>query len=484
MSDAPVHLRKLLGRGDVLAIAFGAMVGWSWVVLAGDDRAGGRGRLHPGVRRRRPDGLAGGAHLRRAVLRPLARGRRDQLHLHRAGTGRCVRLRLDARARLRGGVRVRGGRPADRSQLPGPRLRGRPPLHRGRLGGARELGAGRRGRRVRHRRRQLPRHPLRSLRAASRRRQPPSGGAGVLPAGHGERRHGQPGPLDHELGRGAAGRDHDPLPLRRFRRHPAARRGDRRPVPHHRPHHRAVDRHGAGLVRPRAIDGGPVAGSRHAGRAGAADRRCDERRLRQPVGRARVGGGRRVRHPHELERVLPRRLAAAVRDGPRRDAAGRLRPPAPAARVAGGGGRGADRHHRGRSVLRPARPGVAGRRRLAGDGGGLPAGGRGVSRHPAPVPEPAASVSGRGAVAGRVARSRGHGVLHPALSAGEPVGARVAGGVGDRTPLGGTGRRAGRGDGATGACAERRAAGQADPRRACEPPGNQGRSNDGGTRVA
>ena len=36
MSDAPVHLRKLLGRGDVLAIAFGAMVGWSWVVLAGE----------------------------------------------------------------------------------------------------------------------------------------------------------------------------------------------------------------------------------------------------------------------------------------------------------------------------------------------------------------------------------------------------------------------------------------------------------------
>ena len=36
MSDAPVQLRKILGRRDVLAIAFGAMVGWSWVVLAGE----------------------------------------------------------------------------------------------------------------------------------------------------------------------------------------------------------------------------------------------------------------------------------------------------------------------------------------------------------------------------------------------------------------------------------------------------------------
>ena len=47
MTDAPVHLRKLLGRGDVLAIAFGAMVGWSWVVLAGEMilRAGAVGSI-------------------------------------------------------------------------------------------------------------------------------------------------------------------------------------------------------------------------------------------------------------------------------------------------------------------------------------------------------------------------------------------------------------------------------------------------------
>ncbi len=36
MSDPPLQLRKILGRRDVLAIAFGAMVGWSWVVLAGE----------------------------------------------------------------------------------------------------------------------------------------------------------------------------------------------------------------------------------------------------------------------------------------------------------------------------------------------------------------------------------------------------------------------------------------------------------------
>ena len=45
MSEAPVQLRKILGRRDVLALAFGAMVGWGWVVLAGEmiDRAGSLG---------------------------------------------------------------------------------------------------------------------------------------------------------------------------------------------------------------------------------------------------------------------------------------------------------------------------------------------------------------------------------------------------------------------------------------------------------
>ena len=61
----------------------------------------------------------------------------------------------------------------------------------------------------------------------------------------------QLGALDHRLGGGAADHDHDAVPLRRIRRHPAARRGDRRAVPDHRPHHRAVYRHGARLVRPR-----------------------------------------------------------------------------------------------------------------------------------------------------------------------------------------------------------------------------------------
>ena len=41
-AEAPVQLRKILGRRDIMALAFGAMVGWGWVVLAGEmiDRAG------------------------------------------------------------------------------------------------------------------------------------------------------------------------------------------------------------------------------------------------------------------------------------------------------------------------------------------------------------------------------------------------------------------------------------------------------------
>ncbi len=38
----PVQLRKVLGRRDVMGLAFGAMIGWGWVVLAGEmiDKAG------------------------------------------------------------------------------------------------------------------------------------------------------------------------------------------------------------------------------------------------------------------------------------------------------------------------------------------------------------------------------------------------------------------------------------------------------------
>jgi amino acid transporter len=41
-AEPPIKLRKILSRRDVLALAFGAMIGWGWVVLAGEmiDRAG------------------------------------------------------------------------------------------------------------------------------------------------------------------------------------------------------------------------------------------------------------------------------------------------------------------------------------------------------------------------------------------------------------------------------------------------------------
>lgn len=47
MGQHPEQLRKILGRRDVLALAFGAMIGWGWVVLAGDliDQAGTIGSM-------------------------------------------------------------------------------------------------------------------------------------------------------------------------------------------------------------------------------------------------------------------------------------------------------------------------------------------------------------------------------------------------------------------------------------------------------
>ena len=34
--QAPPQLRKIIGRREVLGLAFGAMIGWSWVVLSGE----------------------------------------------------------------------------------------------------------------------------------------------------------------------------------------------------------------------------------------------------------------------------------------------------------------------------------------------------------------------------------------------------------------------------------------------------------------
>jgi len=47
MNSSPSHLQKILGRREVLGIAFGAMIGWSWVVLSGEMiiRAGTIGSL-------------------------------------------------------------------------------------------------------------------------------------------------------------------------------------------------------------------------------------------------------------------------------------------------------------------------------------------------------------------------------------------------------------------------------------------------------
>ena len=35
MSDSGMNLRRVLNFKDTLALSFGAMVGWSWVILSG-----------------------------------------------------------------------------------------------------------------------------------------------------------------------------------------------------------------------------------------------------------------------------------------------------------------------------------------------------------------------------------------------------------------------------------------------------------------
>ena len=47
LHETPASLTRILGRRDVLALAFGAMVGWSWVVLVGEMivRAGSIGAI-------------------------------------------------------------------------------------------------------------------------------------------------------------------------------------------------------------------------------------------------------------------------------------------------------------------------------------------------------------------------------------------------------------------------------------------------------
>ena len=78
-------------------------------------------------------------------------------------------------------------------------------------------------------------------------------------------------------------------------------------------------------------------------------------------------------------------------------------------------------------------------------------------------PDPAPSVPCRRPDAGRLAGGRGHAVLPRALSTGQPVGARMAAGVGDRAAVDSPRRRARAGDAAPRGSSRRRTAGPAHP---------------------
>ena len=261
MTEPPVHLRRFLGRGDVLAVAFGAMVGWSWVVLAGEMivRAGAVGSILAFGAGAVMVWLVGLTYAELSAALSRAGGELSFTFLAMGPLGAfvCGWTLVLAYAAVCAfeavalptvlGYLVPGFGAGD----PLYTVAGwdvQPAWVAAGVAGALVIGV----------------VNYRGIRFAAFVQQMAVGGlllvglAFFLP-GSRARRPRQSRTGRHRLGGGAAGHDHDSVPLRRLRRHPAARGGDRPPVPDHRPHHPAVDRDGLRLVRPRTVDGGPVA---------------------------------------------------------------------------------------------------------------------------------------------------------------------------------------------------------------------------------
>ncbi len=227
-------LLKVLGNWDVLALGFGAMIGFGWVVLTGGlDRLRGLARSGAGDGRRRCDHGRGRPDVRRAHGGHAQGRRRAQLPASRHGPPRWSFVgSWGHRGRLRHHCGVRGrGSPENRLvplswPQPGSVVGGRGQR------GLSHLGTGRCDRSGRHHHGQHPRCQVRGRDTDVRRRAAAGHrfDAGVrllhrrLDRQHGTALHRRHGRLLRRARRGA-------VPVRRVRRHPAVRGGGEHPPP-------------------------------------------------------------------------------------------------------------------------------------------------------------------------------------------------------------------------------------------------------------
>ncbi len=162
------HFVRVIKRKEVLALAFGAMIGWSWVALDRKlDRFCWQRRCDPGFCNRWDSGRPGWPYLRGTRLGNAAGWRRTCLFVSCPGQNGILHLHLGNPARLCIGRCIRGSRLANGGRLPGAGIQSWLSLDRRRVGRAFHLGAVGCCSGNRHDGYQYPGHPHRRTATAS-----------------------------------------------------------------------------------------------------------------------------------------------------------------------------------------------------------------------------------------------------------------------------------------------------------------------------
>ena len=114
---------RVIRRKEVLALSFGAMIGWSWVALTGGwiDGAGSVGAMS-GLPAWRYHGRVCWLHLRRTGICNATGRRRARLFTSCTRIHSIIHLHLGHSARLCFRRRIRSGSAADRYRLPACRV--------------------------------------------------------------------------------------------------------------------------------------------------------------------------------------------------------------------------------------------------------------------------------------------------------------------------------------------------------------------------
>ena len=216
------QFRKILGRREVLGIAFGAMIGWGWVVLSGEmiNRAGTIGSILAFLLGSVMVALVGVIYGELTSALSSRRGRAD-LHLPGYGAGGFLLLWLDSRAGLLCGLLLRGRGDSDGYSILAASFTIPVSVQHSGLRHLSDLGCGGRRRRIGHRFRELLRNQVLVVSPMVRQPDPPGHWFVVLSGRKHHRRYRQSSSTLQGLDGFLPGRHDDPFSFSWFRYHPA-----------------------------------------------------------------------------------------------------------------------------------------------------------------------------------------------------------------------------------------------------------------------